>query len=272
MRREAKASASGDALTVRGEVRGRGVAARYRLALFGLLGLALLPLASASPAAAALKYQQSGNFTNGFNFLINNSVAVNDHNGHIYVADSGASNVQDFASPSDTSPAIWEGSNTPHGFFGGHVSVAADNSNGDVYVADGNHRAIVKFDENGNLITGFGDGTPGQLTGTATTAGSFSPNVSSYSSWGIAVDQANHDLYVLDGRNRAIDIFDQNGVYPQSDHHPGRHRPTERQLSDWARGQQQRHRLRLGLVGSQSGLSVRLFRQLCSNPGRLQHS
>ncbi len=214
MRREAKAPASGGALTVRGEVRGRGFAARYRLALlFGLLGLALLPLAPASPAAAALKYQQSGNFTNSFNFLINNSVAVNDHNGHIYVADSGSSNVEDFTSPSDTSPAIWEGSNTPHGFFGGHVSVAVDNSNGDVYVADGNHRAIVMFDENGNLITSFGDGTPGQLTGTATTAGSFSPNVNSYSSWGIAVDQANHDLYVLDGRNRVIDIFDQNGAY-----------------------------------------------------------
>ena len=213
MRRESRATASGTAVTACRRAGSSVFPARFRFAVFALLGLALLPLAPATPASAALKYQQSGNFTNNFNFLINNSVAVNDHNSHIYVADSGSSNVEDFTSPSDTSPAIWEGSNTPHGFFGGHVSVAVDNSNGDVYVADGNHRAIVKFDENGNLITSFGDGTPGQLTGTATTAGSFSPNVNSYSSWGIAVDQANHDLYVLDGRNRAIDIFDQNGAY-----------------------------------------------------------
>lgn len=163
-----------------------------------------------------MKYQPTTTFTRGFNFLIEGSLAVNDHNNRIYVADSGSGKVLNFASPTDTSPNEWDGSNTPAKGFGGHVSVAVDNSNGDVYVADGNHQVIDKFDQNGNLITSFGDTTPspnGQLAGTTTPAGSFNANASSYTSWGIAVDQVTHDLYVIDAQHQVIDIFDENGTY-----------------------------------------------------------
>jgi DNA-binding beta-propeller fold protein YncE len=186
-----------------------------RRSLFGLASLLVLTGLTATPASAALKYQESGAFTNGFSFLTGNSVAPNDHNGHIYVADSGSGQVLDFTSPSDTSPTDWDGSTTPAGSFGGHVAVAVDNSNGDVYVADGNHNVIDKFDEDGTLITSFGDTTPspdGQLAGAATPAGSFSP-AGSYASFPIAVDQATHDLYVADANHQVVDIFDQEGAY-----------------------------------------------------------
>jgi phosphodiesterase/alkaline phosphatase D-like protein len=171
-----------------------------------------------SPAAlAAKKYQQIAQFSRSFNFLLANSVAVNNHNGHVYVADSGTGEVYDFTSPTDPSPSAWNGSKTPAGSFGGgHVSVAVDNSTGDVYVADRNHKVIDKFDENGNLITSFGDTTPslnGQLAGHETPAGSFSPPESSYSSFGIAVDQATHNLYAIDAHHHVIDIFNENGGY-----------------------------------------------------------
>jgi DNA-binding beta-propeller fold protein YncE len=216
VRREAKAPASGTAGPGYGGTRSSVLPAGVRFAVFALLGLALLPLALATPASAALKYQQTGTFTKNFNFLLTGSVAVNDHNNHIYVADSGNGQVYDFTSPTDTSPTVWNGSNTPHGFFGGHVSVAVDNTSGDVYVADANHNVIDKFDDNGNLITSFGDGTPspnGQLVGTATPDGFFSPNPDSYSGFPIAVSQATQDLYVADANHQVVDIFDQEGAY-----------------------------------------------------------
>jgi hypothetical protein len=178
-----------------------------------LAGVVFLP---PSPATAALKFQSAGQLPHGFNFLLAQSVAVNDHNGHIYVADSGTARVLDFASPADESPTEWDGSNTPAGSFGGHVSVAVDNSTGDVYIADLGHGVIDKFDDEGNLITSFGDTTPspsGQLAGSATPAGSFSPPESGYSSFAIAVDQGTHDLYAVDAHHQVIDVFDENGAY-----------------------------------------------------------
>jgi hypothetical protein len=196
---------------------------RLRLGAAGL-GLVLLLAALALPAAApaAFKYTSLGEIAGPgpferFESLRSNSVAVNDKNGHIYVADSGLGKVYDFASASDTSPAVWDGSTTPAGEFEGHVSVAVDNSSGDVYVADESHAVIDKFDQDGNLIAGFGDtevlGVPahnGQLAGLETPEGSFSP---AFAGWGITVDQATHDLYVLDAGHQVIDVFDEGGGY-----------------------------------------------------------
>jgi DNA-binding beta-propeller fold protein YncE len=187
----------------------------WRAFAVGLIALAA-SLLLAAPALAVEKYHQVGQFTNNFSFLLADSVAVNDHNGHIYVADSGSGHVYNFSSPSDTSPVSWDGSSTPAGSFGGYVSVAADNSTGDVYVADRGHAVIDKFDQEGNLITSFGDSSPshnGQLAGTATPAGSFSPAGSGYSSFGIAVDQATHDLYAIDAHHEVIDVFSEAGAY-----------------------------------------------------------
>ena len=181
---------------------------------------ALLVLAPTAPAAQ--KYQQLGMLSGGnFSFLSAESVAVNDKNGHIYVADSGRGQVLDYTSASDTSPTAWSGSTTPSGSFGEHISVAVDNASGDVYVADRSHKVIDKFDEDGNLIASFGDTEPtpghhepnGQLAGLETPAHSFSPPSSYYSSFGIAVDQATHDLYVLDAGHKVVDIFDETGAY-----------------------------------------------------------
>ena len=115
----------------------------------------------------------------GFENLLAEGIAVSDKNGHIYVADSGRGVIFDFSSTTDKAGDRWDGSTTPIGSFGGsRVSVAVDNGTGDVYVADRNHGVIDKFDENGNLITSFGDSEPthnGQLAGLETPAGSFAP-------------------------------------------------------------------------------------------------
>ena len=124
------------------------------------IGFSLSP----ASASAALTYVSAGtipvaSFTPSHSSsLYAESVAVDDHNGHIYVADSNSGEILDYSSASDTSPELWTGFNTPAGSFGGgKVSVAVDNSTGDVYVANPNGRVIDKFDQNGNLITSFGD-------------------------------------------------------------------------------------------------------------------
>jgi phosphodiesterase/alkaline phosphatase D-like protein len=144
-----------------------------------------------------------------FGNLGHQSVAVNGKDNHILVADSSDGLVYDFSSVSDQSPEIWNGSNTPNGSFGNAgVAVAADDSTGDVYVDDVTNGIIDKFDEDGNLLTSFGDNGPdGQLVGSATPAGSFSRPA------GLAVDQQNGDLYVLDTVHEVIDVFSPSGEY-----------------------------------------------------------
>jgi hypothetical protein len=182
----------------------------------------LAVLALPSSALAALQFPPLGEIagTPGvpFGLLQSESVAVNDSNGHILVADSSVGLVYDFTSASDTSPTTWDGSTTPAGSFGGgKVAVAVDNSTGDVYVADATDAVIDKFDSSGTLITAFGDTTPspdGQLAGLATPAGSFSPPVGGFNgTFGIIVDQATHDLYAIDAGNQVVDVFDSTGAY-----------------------------------------------------------
>ena len=152
-------------------------------------------------------------------------------NGHILVADvpsarGEASVVYDYSSASDPSPAVWTGSNTPAGSFGRillrhpTIALAVDNSTGDVYLADTEHAVIDKFDQNGNLISTFGDTAPaanGQLAGVKTPAGSFSPPFGGAQAtppvFGIAVDQATGDLYVIDSGHQVIDVFNPAGEY-----------------------------------------------------------
>ena len=54
------------------------------------------------------------------------------------------------------------------------------------------------------------------MAGLKTPAKSFSPSSESYTSFPIAVNQANHDLYVADPGHSVIDVFDENGVYVKS--------------------------------------------------------
>jgi hypothetical protein len=188
------------------------------------LALAATLALTAAPALASTTYTQIGEITGPeagvtFGSLKSESVAVNDHNGHVYVADSATHRVYDFASPSaTTAEAVWDGTTTPAGEWTGNLAVAVDNASGDVYVADSTNKVIDKFDQDGNLIESFGDtevlGSPapsGQLAGLKTVAGFFAP--AEAGSFGIAVDQATHDLYAIDAGNRAIDVFDETGAY-----------------------------------------------------------
>jgi hypothetical protein len=183
------------------------------------IGYAAL-MANGSTADAALQFPAIGEIsgptaTTPFAGLRSESVAVNDANGHILVADSGTGLVYDFASAADTSPTTWDGSTTPAGSFGGgRVAVAVDNASGDVYVADSTHAVIDKFTSAGALVTTFGDTTPaadGQLAGSATPAASFS--AASSGSLGIAVDQSNQRLYVIDAGHQVVDVFAASGAY-----------------------------------------------------------
>jgi hypothetical protein len=206
--------------TLRGLLRVAGCGApSFRL--IGLLALATASLAlTASSASAFVAYAKLGKIAGPapgetFSQLKSESVAVNDKNGHVYVADSGTHRVYDFASSSATSAeAVWDGTATPAGEWTGNLALAVDNTSGDVYVADSTAKVIEKFDQNGNLIAFFGDTEPspnGQLAGLKTPAGSFSP--ATEGSFGIAVDQATHDLYVLDAHREVVDVFSAEGLY-----------------------------------------------------------
>jgi DNA-binding beta-propeller fold protein YncE len=139
------------------------------------------------------------------------SVAVDGLNGHVLVAVAGK--VYDFASATATTAAVWDGSETPLGSFGASaVSVAAEDSTGDVYVADSEAGVVDKFDAEGKLIDSFGDSKPspnGQLAGAETPAGGFAAQ----GVFGIAVDQASGELYVIDAGHQMIDVFDSSGRY-----------------------------------------------------------
>jgi hypothetical protein len=171
-----------------------------------LLGLALLGFAiQAAPAAAA--QHQIGEIKApgavGFTELKSESVAVDDHNGHILVADSGNGTVYDYSSLADTAPEEWAG------FGGGNLAVAVEQSSGDVYVADKVDKTILKLDEEGNPVASFG--TAGAIDGSSTPAGSFSP--AAEGTFGIAVDQATGDLYAIDAGHEVIDVFNATGAY-----------------------------------------------------------
>ncbi len=201
-----------------------GVSIKRRLDLLVALCVSFIACSlSASSAFAALTYVPDGQIPpanaspSSFSFILAESTAVDDANGHIYVADSGRGEVFDFNSATDTSPAVWNGSKTPLGSFGGgHLSVAVDNSTGDVYVADRENAVIDKFEPNGELVASFGDTSPssnGQLAGIGTPAGSFAPAAEYYSSFGIAVDQKTNDLYVVDAGHEVVDVFNEDGSY-----------------------------------------------------------
>jgi hypothetical protein len=193
-----------------------------------LIGLALAIVALlavfATPASAALKFNPAGEITGPsagqpFGTLHSESVAVNDSNGHILIADSGTGLVYDFASASDTSPAVWDGSTSPAGSFGGsRIAVAADNASGDVYVADSTNAVIDKFTSAGTYscqITAAGSATASasecDSADPGAPDGSFSP--AGLGSFGIAVDQATHDLYAIDAGHAVVDRFDSTGAY-----------------------------------------------------------
>jgi WD40-like Beta Propeller Repeat len=196
-----------------------------RLTLATLASLCALAGAfalSAVPAQAAFTYRFERQLTppgGKFRLVYNDSVAVNDFNGNTYVGNSfggasGSGVVDVFETSTGTELATpLDGSTTPAGSFGGVVRVAATNATGMVYVLDEAHKVVDVFDSTGKYhcqITGAvipsatECNSPG---GSATPTGGFSQPES------IAVDQASHDVYVLDLKNSAVDVFSAGGEY-----------------------------------------------------------
>jgi DNA-binding beta-propeller fold protein YncE len=160
-------------------------------------------------ALAAFSYPFDGQLVpagGSFGSLEAGSVAVDDANGHTYVADSGSGVVDVFETVSGTQLASWSGSaasnppGTPVGSFGGgQVAVAVNNATGDVYVLDSTDSVVDVFEPSGGYV--------GQITGAGTPAGGFKrPG-------GITVDQATGEVYVVDAENGVVDIFSAAGVY-----------------------------------------------------------
>jgi len=187
-----------------------------RAAVLALAYWAVLSLGSPSAGAATVfpplgEIHEAGCCVESFK---SESVGIDDQDGHIYVADSGAHQIRDYASAADASPALWTGEGTPAGRFEGNLAVAVDEGSGDVYVADSGHALIDKFGPDGNLIASFGDSAPtpdGRLRGLSTPAGAFAP--AEIGSFGIAVDQASGDFYAIDAGHQVIDVFGPGGGY-----------------------------------------------------------
>jgi sugar lactone lactonase YvrE len=100
------------------------------------------------------------------------------------------------------------------GSFTSSAGLAVDHSSGDVYTMDAATNTVEKFDSSGNLVTSFGDSTPGpdgRLRGSATPAGAFE-ELAPYPGQ-LAVDQSNGDLYVPDIFHGVVDKFTSSGEY-----------------------------------------------------------
>ncbi len=108
------------------------------------------------------------------------NVAVDDFNGHVYVADGSSTGLYEFGVAGEW-VATWNGSNTPAGSFAGETSVAADDATGDVYVTDSGHKALDVFEASGTYLP--------------QSSGSYS---AFYVPAGVAVDQASGKVYVSD--------------------------------------------------------------------------
>jgi DNA-binding beta-propeller fold protein YncE len=82
--------------------------------------------------------------------------------------------------------------------------VAVDNSSGDFYVADGARAVVDKYDASGAFVSSFGEPGSGE--------GQFGQGFFSGPA-GVAVDQSNGNVYVVDRVNDRIERFDSSGKF-----------------------------------------------------------
>jgi hypothetical protein len=184
----------------------RGVSASLlRLSALTIVVAAALLALSVSSASAATAYKDIGEITGPeagvpFGLLKSEAVAVNDKNGHIYVADSSDGTVYEFESLTDASGTVFTGA----AIGTGSVAVAVDDNSGDLYVADSAAGVIRQYSAAGVLVR--------TLDGSTTPAGSFSPPAIE-GSFGIAVDQETGDLYAIDAGHGVVDVFSSSGEF-----------------------------------------------------------
>ncbi len=123
----------------------------------------------------------------GYSTLYTRAVAVDDVNGHVYLADSLTDAVYELGASGEYL-TTWHGTNTPAGSFGGaYVGVAADDAGGEVYVTDTEHQVTNVFDSSGRYLTRFGR--------------------SFQESRVTAVDQASGKVYLSSNSPNAVEIF-----------------------------------------------------------------
>jgi hypothetical protein len=143
-----------------------------------------------------------------FSELRPDSVAVDDFNHEIFVADSGTGLVQ-VLNASGEYVETWNGSNTPAKTFGGRaISIAADDATGRVYVMDSVDAVVEVLEASGEYVeTWSGSNTPAQ---------SFAPAAEEFGSiipLDVAVNQANGHVLVEDREHGVIDVFGSTGTY-----------------------------------------------------------
>ena len=185
-----------------------------------LIGLSL----AAGPVSAALNYPFDGQLApqqEGTGPAEANGIAIDDANGHTYVVSSTRENpsVQVFDTTTGAQLPDLDAAGTPVGSFGGDgsgghsISVAAYNANGRIYVLDPDHGVVDVFGSNQEYLC--------QITGAATPSssecngpsGSQTPTGGFDKPSGLAIDQTNGSVYVLDPEHDVVDVFDSAGAY-----------------------------------------------------------
>ena len=196
------------------------------LAVVFATGLAAAGLAlSASAAMAAVSYTQTPGVLGsgaGFSRFLPTSVAVDPSvsgsdpsAGDVYVVNQDGSEALEKFTATGQFLSSNTGAGTPQrSFVPG--SVVVDPSNGDVYVADRAADVVDKFDDAGNYLCQISASTTAEscVSSGAAPTGTFSP-------FGLAVNPANGDLYVVDGAAEVIDVFSAAGKYESQFGGPG---------------------------------------------------
>jgi DNA-binding beta-propeller fold protein YncE len=174
-------------------VNGGGVK-RALLVVALAVGLLVAFCGAGTSAQATVGHSPSSQFGNG-QLAGPAGVAVDHASGSVFVADSFAGVVDEFALAGDFL-GQWGGGATPSGFLNFPTQVATDGST--VYVDDTFNNAVDLFDMDGAYL--------GQLDASGTTAGFLSgPS-------GVAIDPVNGDVYVADTGNNVVVRFDSAGA------------------------------------------------------------
>ncbi len=205
---------------------------RHAKATVALLATLVALLALGGTQATAMQTHPQGpdadptGSPNGFQLL--SGLAFDPTGEDLYAYDlQGAGSPIEFTAAAhvlnaSSQPATWQsqlsGQNTPQGQIGfsqpADVAVDASGtaSQGNVYLTDASAGVVDAFDPNNQnqLLTSFGDtegGSDGQLHGNASQIEGFGQPC------GLAVDQANGDLYVADSTKNRIWIFTSEGSF-----------------------------------------------------------
>jgi hypothetical protein len=203
----------------------------HRLAPVAALFVALVVLWPA-PASAAVIRPYETNFKGaeapGGPLAKVWGAAVDGSTGDVFLAESkaagGPSTIERFDSDGAYAGLSFNGAATPSGSFGGipflgavRGAIAAEASTGDLWVGDVLHGGLLdRFSEGGAFLCRISGRTPSTTeeeaaecdgaTGSATPDGGFTPT-------GIALDEADGEVYVADGTHNVIDVFSTGGAY-----------------------------------------------------------